>query len=96
MRFDGFDWDAGNLDKCAKHGVSIGEIEALFMGSPMIEHDPAHSALEVRIRVIGKVGLRWIFLVFTFRDDGDARLILPISARCMHRKEVAFYEKSHP
>ena len=52
MRFDGFDWDAGNRDKCAKHGVSVGEIEAMFMGSPMIEPDPAHSAREVRIRAI--------------------------------------------
>lgn len=24
---DGFDWDAGNRDKCQKHGVSIPEIE---------------------------------------------------------------------
>ena len=96
MRFDGFDWDAGNRDKCGKHGVSVGEIEALFMGSPMIEPDPAHSAREVRIRAIGRVGLRWIFLVFTFRENGGSRLIRPISARYMHRKEVAFYEKSHP
>lgn len=27
---DGFDWDAGNRDKCQKHGVSIPEIERLF------------------------------------------------------------------
>jgi hypothetical protein len=26
----GFDWDDGNRDKCQKHGMSIGEIEAVF------------------------------------------------------------------
>jgi hypothetical protein len=25
-----YDWDAGNLAKCQKHGVSIAEIEALL------------------------------------------------------------------
>jgi uncharacterized DUF497 family protein len=27
MEFDGFDWDAGNREKCRKHGVSTAEIE---------------------------------------------------------------------
>jgi uncharacterized DUF497 family protein len=26
----GFDWDHGNRDKCQKHGMSIGDIEAVF------------------------------------------------------------------
>jgi hypothetical protein len=28
---DGFDWDDGNRSKCQKHGMSIAEIEALFL-----------------------------------------------------------------
>lgn len=40
----GFDWDAGNWAKCQKHGVSIGEIEALFRSDTLdIEADDAHS-----------------------------------------------------
>ncbi len=27
----GFDWDDGNIEKCQKHGVSLEEIEALFL-----------------------------------------------------------------
>lgn len=33
---DGFDWDAGNRDKCQKHGVSIAEIEAFLRGDPKV------------------------------------------------------------
>jgi uncharacterized DUF497 family protein len=46
MRFDGFDWDAGNRDKCGKHGVSVGEIEATLRGSPIFAPDEAHSGAE--------------------------------------------------
>ncbi len=28
----GFDWDAGNRDKCRKHGLALAEIEAFFRG----------------------------------------------------------------
>ncbi len=53
MDFQGFDWDAGNREKCCKHGVSVREIEALFRGRPSVEPDLAHSALEYRFRAIG-------------------------------------------
>ena len=39
----GFDWDGGNRAKCQKHGVSIAEIEALFINAPRIVPDPKHS-----------------------------------------------------
>ncbi|WP_238360546.1 BrnT family toxin [Iningainema tapete] len=39
----GFDWDEGNLKKCQKHGVSIEEIEALFLSEVRIAPDPQHS-----------------------------------------------------
>ena len=42
MRFDGFDWDAGNFEKCRKHGVSIEEIEAVLRGEPVFSPDEAH------------------------------------------------------
>jgi uncharacterized protein len=28
----GFDWDAGNRDKCRKHDVSLADIETFFRG----------------------------------------------------------------
>jgi predicted DNA binding CopG/RHH family protein/uncharacterized DUF497 family protein len=39
----GFDWDAGNLEKCQKHGVSAAEIEGLFMRPHIISVDVEHT-----------------------------------------------------
>jgi uncharacterized DUF497 family protein len=94
---DGFDWDAGNRAKCQKHGVSLDEIEALFSGPLLIVPDTGHSRIETRIRALGETSAgRMIFLVFTVRRKAGLRLIRPISARYMHAKEVASYEKENP
>ena len=37
---------------------------------------------------------RHVLVVFTIRVVGEDRLIRPISARYMHRKEVAYYESN--
>ncbi len=88
-RLKGFDWDSGNRGKCAKHGVSIDEIEAIFQ-SPSVMVKPAHSATEPRFKAIGKTAAgRHLFLVFAIREDK----IRPISARYMHRKEIQRYEE---
>jgi uncharacterized DUF497 family protein len=93
----GFDWDAGNRAKCQKHGVSIADIEALFSSPLLIIPDATHSKTESRIRALGKTGAgRMVFLVFTVRVRGGRRLVRPISARYMHVKEVASYEKENP
>ena len=93
----GFDWDAGNRAKCQKHGVSVADIEALFSSPLLIVPDAAHSKTESRIRALGRTGAgRMIFLVFTLRVKGGRRLVRPISARFMHAKEVASYEKENP
>jgi uncharacterized DUF497 family protein len=42
----GFDWDAKNLEKCRKHGVSITEIEQLFARPHTIRVDVEHSLAE--------------------------------------------------
>jgi uncharacterized protein len=34
MKFDGFDWDAGNASKGQKHGLSLAEIESVFLNEP--------------------------------------------------------------
>ena len=93
----GFDWDDGNRAKCREHGVSPGEIEALFERPVLIVPDETHSTNEERLRAIGKTARgRSVFLVFTIRERDGERLIRPISARYMHRKEVASYEKENP
>lgn len=97
MRFDGFDWDVGNRGKCRKHGVSVDEIEALFLGAARVGPDPRHSRDEVRFRAVGRSGTgRAIFVVFTWRTRDGRRLLRPISARYMHGKEAEAYEEAIP
>ena len=90
----GFDWDGANRGKCEKHGVSANEIEALFRGRPRIAPDLKHSALEDRFIAVGRnlVG-RPMFVAFTFRERQGRIFLRPISARYMHGKEIAAYEK---
>ncbi len=98
MRFDGFDWDAGNRDKCCKHGVSIEEIEAVLRGWPTFSPDKAHSGLEQRFIAAGRtLAGRAVFIAFTLRMRADAVLVRPVSARYMHTKEAARYgrQRSH-
>jgi uncharacterized protein len=94
-RAGGFDWDRGNRAKCRKHGLTIPEIETAFLRPLAVVPDPRHSVTEERFKAIGTTAEgRHIFVVFTFRErDGDL-LIRPISARPMHRKEIAHYEKT--
>lgn len=89
----GFDWDAGNWEKCQKHGVSIPEIEAVLLGDPKIAPAPRRSATEERFIAVGRTaGGRVVFIAFAFRLRGGARLVRPISARYMHAKEIERYE----
>ena len=93
----GFDWDAGNREKCAKHGVSVAEVEGLFSRSLLIIPDASHSQSEERLRAIGKTASgRSVFLVFTIRVRAGKRVIRPVSARYMHKEEVRHYEQENP
>jgi uncharacterized DUF497 family protein len=97
MQVAGFDWDEGNWPKCARHGVSKAEIEEVFFQPVLILPDRSHSAAEPRKRAIGTTAAgRYVFVVFTVRDRGRARLIRPISARYMHEKEIKGYEEDNP
>lgn len=94
MEFSGFDWDQGNRSKCQRHGVSINEIESLFRRDVLVSPDPGHSSREERYKAIGTTDTgRHVFIAFTLRQRGNDMLIRPVSARYMHRKEVAHYEK---
>ena len=96
-RIAGFDWDAGNLEKCQKHGVSVGEIEGLFARPHTIRVDVEHSLAEERLKAIGRTDQgRQVFVVFTIRERNGERFIRPISARYMHRKEIEHYEEENP
>ena len=89
----GFDWDEGNRAKCQKHGVSVAQIEALFRQGPRIAPDLGHSA-EDRLIAVGRASTgRPLFVAFTIRTKGTRRLIRPVTARYMHAKEIAAYEK---
>jgi len=91
----GFDWDAGNRAKCQDHGVSIEEIEALFA------RGPPHCA---RSKTLGGRGPsncgrdnssgRPLFVAFTLRTSNGRRLVRPVTARYMHAREIAAYEKA--
>lgn len=90
----GFDWDAGNRAKCRKHGLTAGEIEALFYRPVAVFPDPAHSVDEERFKAVGKSDTgRGVLIVFTLRHGDGATLIRPISVRYMHAREVAHYEE---
>jgi uncharacterized protein len=89
-----FDWDEGNRHKCRKHGVSLKEIEELLAGNPRVAPDQRHSDTEKRYIAVGHNAQgRAMFVAFTLREQGGERLIRPISARYMHRKEIEAYEK---
>jgi uncharacterized DUF497 family protein len=95
--FAGFEWDAANTDKCRSHGVSIREIEsALVSNTLVIMPDTKHSKDEDRyFAACRTVQGRDLFVVFTFRRVAGRKLLRPITARYMHRKEVKRYEQTH-
>jgi uncharacterized DUF497 family protein len=89
----GFDWDAGNRDKCRKHGVRLEDIEALFRGA-LSMHPARRTAGEERLIAIGTTPEgRYLLVVFTLRVRNTRTLIRPISARYMHMREVRSYEE---
>ena len=95
LRVSGFDWDEANSDKCQKHGLSRREVEhALLNAESLIVRNVRNSSVEERYIAIGTTRAgRFSFVVFTFRTvEGELKL-RPISARYMHKKEVAKYAK---
>jgi uncharacterized DUF497 family protein len=93
-RVAGFDWDEGNRAKCARHGVSIDDVEGLFRREVWVFPDPARSTRETRFLGIGRtVAGRHVFVAFTYRVRDGERWLRPISARFMHAKEVRHYEE---
>jgi len=90
----GFEWDGGNVRKNEKHGVSMAEAEQVFFNAPLlILEDIRHSELEPRFHALGITDdKRLLHITFTLRQHSEK--IRVISARDMHRKERAIYEKA--
>ena len=92
---EGFDWDAGDVGKCEKHGVAIAEIEDVFFRPLHILGNPQHSDIEDRFIAVGNTAEgRGVFIGFTFRPGKKGFLIRPITARFMHKREIEKYEKA--
>lgn len=88
-----FDWDAGNLVKCQKHGVTVAEIEHVLDNDPFLVPDYDHSGHEDRNIAVGlNASGRPVFVIFTLRMVEGEEFVRPISARYMHRKEIDRYE----
>ena len=93
--FSGFAWDDANYSKCQEHGVSVAEVEhVLANAATLIVPDFKNSRAEPRFLAVGRTQEgRYTFVVFTPRQTGGRRLLRPISARYMHRKEIKKYEQ---
>ena len=91
----GFDWDEGNHRKNDKHAVSMAEAEQVFFNAPLLMlEDAKHSDHEVRLHALGKTDSgRRLHITFTLRKAGQ--LIRVISARDMHKRERATYDKAN-
>lgn len=94
LKIDGFDWDAGNSSKNETHHVSLAESEQIFFNEPLlILSDAKHSQQEARNHALGKTNEdRMLHITFTLRKESTK--IRVISARDMHKKERAIYEKT--
>ena len=91
----GFDWGEGNARKSSeKHNVTQAEAEQIFFNGPLLLLiNEKHSNKEVRYHAYGKTDKdRKLHIAFTLRQDGT--LIRVVSARDMHRKERATYDKA--
>ena len=95
VKITSFDWDKGNARKNEKHGVSTAEAEQVFFNAPLLVlEDIKHSRTEPRFHALGKTNkVRLLHITFTLRGAGEKMRM--ISARDMHRKERAIYEKAN-
>lgn len=95
MKVNGFNWDQGNLKKCEKHGLNRKMIEDFFNSSIWVAPDMKHSSQEERFFAIGICieNQKPMIVVFTYRFLKTKKLIRPISARYMHKREAKKYEQ---
>ena len=87
---DEFGRDFQGIARPANSDVKL----VLMSARNLIVRDVQNSLTEDRYIAIGKTREgRFSFLVFTLRVADDQLKLRPISARYMHKKEIAKYEK---
>lgn len=92
LEYDGIDWNEGNTSKI-KARVATEVIDEFFKLRLLIKEDVRHSMSEARFIAMGYTKeRRCLFVAYTIRMKGDEKLIRPISARYMHKKEKEAYE----
>ena len=95
MKVEGFNWDAGNKRKGDRHGIPIEMIEDFFRGQVWVGPDPKHSSAEMRFLAVGRSIMgKAMVVAFTFREIEGRKLVRPISARYMHKREARKYEEA--
>ena len=87
MKFDGFDWDAGNAVKCQELGVSIAEIESVFLGEPRVGPDLDHSKVEQRFRAIGRTKEGAASVCGLHRETSRRRHLRQTDQRALHAQK---------
>lgn len=94
MRFDGFDWDDGNLGKNqALHNVTDDEAEEILLANPILRVSGRRGAAERRYIAYGQSDDGdYLLVVFTMRGN----LARVISARPMNRAEERYYRGHRP
>jgi hypothetical protein len=86
LRITDFEWDSRNEEHIAKHHVFLEEVEEIFASLPLYRKTEEGKYLAYGKTFDG----RYLFVVFVFKDK---KLIRPITARHMDRKEMKMYKK---
>lgn len=82
-KIQGFEWDAGNMHKPLRHGVSLEESEEVFYNRPLFK-----KTREDRYLALGSTDAgRHLVVAFTYRA-GTVRVI---TAREMKKSERRYY-----
>lgn len=85
--YKGFEWDLGNIAK-VQNRLDLATVEFSFQGRPYVAFDEKHSQDEKRWLLANKIHEKFVFVIFTVRDDK----LRVISARYMRKKEAKKYE----
>lgn len=92
VKIAGINWDSGNWPKCGKHGVGKADIDHVLRHMTFRIPDPNPDEPRFRTAARAADG-RPVFVVYTHRDRDGGLWLRPISARFMHDKEIAQYER---
>jgi len=82
-----FEWDYGNVDHIAIHGIAREEAEAAAQDPRLLQGDWEIRNDEWRLDMIGRAGDRILNVVITTRDP----LVRVVTARVANRRERRRY-----